>query len=174
MKAGQSPPFTAEDLELSKKLVPGIQIMRIMVVSSNYFRDPIIDEIPALQMRVDINSNVNVFVSAERQAWSMITLSIKGVPISPGPEEKIAFSIETQVEIRYDAKAVEIPAEDLPRALNAFCHFNSPLHTWSFFRQHIHDAMSRMLLPPIDLPIYPAYEQGVPIPSSKRPRPKKA
>lgn len=169
------PPFHPDDLKLLPGISNKIRFMRAMVVSSSYYRDQILDEIPNLKIKIEIKYRTIAFVNVERkQAWSHLELSIIAFPQDGKLTDRNPFKIDTKFEVRYDASNVELAPEEFQRALNAFCHTASPLHGWSFLRQHIHDAMSRMLLPPLELPLMPAPEifpTPIPPASSTKPKP---
>ena len=154
-------PYSPEDLATVREIAAKVNIVRIMVVSSNYFRDEILDAIPGIEMRIDLQHQITAFVPFEvKQAWIYLDLAVIATTTTPGHEGQVAFKIDTRLEIRYDATNVTIESKALHRALNAMCHVSGPLHGWSYLRQHIQDAMGRMMLPPMLLPLLPVFEPG--------------
>jgi hypothetical protein len=150
--------FTIEDLKLLKSFADKIQIGAIRILKHAYFRDNILDEEPTMQMKVGFQLNNTGFVDSNNKTLAtQVTLVVYGEPLDEKFKDKVPFRVETTVEIHYDASsAAELTPEDAHRGLTALCHSSSPVHVWPFLRQQVHEAMSKMLMPPIELPIlYP-------------------
>lgn len=150
----KKPPYKPEDLAMVHKYVKDIAIMRVLVISTNFFRSELIDQHPDMQMKVNIENEVTAYTNPEhKQAWAHIKLALFTNPINTEFNEAVPFKIETVIETRYEYKGDELFGEMFTRVMNAFCHTASVTHAWSFFRQQVVDALGRMMLPPIMLPL---------------------
>jgi len=156
-------PYTQEDLALVPKFIPELSIIRVVLISSRYCRDEAIDANPSMEMNVAFENKVTAFVDAPtKQAWALVDMRCVATPSLPEFKTIIPFEVECRFEVRYLSNQTSIDDKEFQKALNAFLHTVSPSHAWSFFRQHLVDAMGRMLLPPILLPllISPEFGQG--------------
>ena len=155
MKSTQELPYTAEDLALVPRFVQNVGLARVVVISSNYFRDPIIDQHPELQMQLDINHKTTVYTDFDsKQAWANLELALIAIPNDKNLKDTTPFKIEATIEVRYVYGGKDLKGDQFSKVMNAFCHTGALSHAWSFFRQLVHDALSRMLLPPFMLPLY--------------------
>lgn len=147
-------PYTQEDLALIPPFLPSLTLIRVILVSSRYCRNEILDQHPNMEMNVAFENQVTVHVDApSKQAWAFLDMKCKAIPASAEFKGKVPFEVEARIEVRYLSTQKDLDAEQFTKALNAFCHTTSLAHGWSFFRQHLVDAMSRMQLPPILLPL---------------------
>lgn len=149
----QLPSFNPEDINLVPQILDGLQIMRLVMLSSSFNRDAILDEHPTIEMQIGTTNQITAYVDAPtKQAWARINLSLFASPIDPQFKDKTPFKIESLIEARYTTTK-EVPDEVFNRAMTAFCLTASLPHAWSFFRQHTVDAMSKMNLPVVLLPL---------------------
>lgn len=148
-------PYTESDIKLIPLIANNTKILRVMLVNSSYSREQIIDAVPGLQMAIEMKHRTMAHVHWEtKQAWSYIDFHVNSKANSGPHKDKPCFQVNVRLEVRYLYDGTGVKQEDVERALNALCHTSALSHGWSFIRQHIHDAMSRMLLPPIELPLY--------------------
>jgi len=153
-KKEQELPYKPEDVKLFQNHLKNIILIRVLILRSNYYRDEIIDQVEGLQMGLNIENNVTVYTNPEhKQAWAHVHLVLSGKCLAQEYNDKVAFKIEATIEARYAYNSNDLSDSEFSRSMNAFCHTVSTTHTWSFFRQLIVDSLSRMMLPPVMLPL---------------------
>ena len=153
-KKEQELPYNPDDIRIFNDKLQNIMITRILILNSSYHRDEIIDNVTELQMTLNIENKTTVYTNPEhKQAWAHVHLVLSGKPMAQEHKDKVAFKIEATLEARYTYNANDLSDSEFSRLMNAFCHTSGLTHTWSFFRQLIVDSLSRMMMPPVMLPL---------------------
>jgi len=165
----QDLPYKPEDLALIPKYVQNIGLMRVAVISSSYFRDPILDQHPELQMQLNTTYKTTVYTNPDsKQSWAHIEFAVTAIPIDKNFISSVPFKIESTIEVRYTYSGADLEGQEFSKVLNAFSHTTAVSHAWSFFRQIVYDALSRMLLPSFAMPLF--YHPGLVLPDPHSPK----
>src|ERR1035438_2310029 len=95
-------PYTQEDVALIPKFLPNLSIMRVVLVSSRYCRNEILDQHPNMEMNVVFENQNTVHVDPpSKQAWTYLDMKCRALPVSSEFKGIIAFEVEARAEVRH-------------------------------------------------------------------------